>query len=80
MGEKKDGDLFVWHIGGVDGAMNVVTWLVPIYLPGCDLDILARAAITEFDGQGILQKNRTREVRVWRSSLVNLTGDEAWTL
>ena len=48
--EEKDGDLFVWHIRDVNRAMNAVTWLVPIYLPGCDLDGHA-CAVAEFDGQ-----------------------------
>jgi hypothetical protein len=51
--ENKDGDLFVWHIGDVNGAMNVVTRLAPIYLPCCDVEALARAVVAEFDGQGI---------------------------
>ena len=33
--------------------MNAVTWLIPIYLPGCDHEMPARAAVAEFDGQGI---------------------------
>ena len=49
MGEEKD----VWHIGNVHRAMNAVTWLVPIYLPGCNFDSVARVAIAEFDGQSI---------------------------
>jgi hypothetical protein len=49
VGKEEDGDLFVWDIRDVNRAMNVVTWFVPIYLAGGDLDMLRWTSVSEFN-------------------------------
>jgi len=51
--EEKYGDLLVWHIANINGAMRLVTWLVPIDLPGCEVDMLLWTSVSEFNSQSV---------------------------
>ena len=63
--EEKYGDLLIWHVGNVNGAMRPVTRLVPIDLPGCDRDMLLGTSVAEFNGQsGSLEDDRYTVTRI----------------
>jgi hypothetical protein len=63
--EEKYGDLLVWHVADVDGAMRPVTWLVPIDLAWFDLDMLLWTSVAEFNSQSVaLEDDRYAVERV----------------
>ena len=53
MVEKEDRDLLVGSIADVDAAVNSVGRLVPVRLPGCDLESSALTAIPVFDRESL---------------------------
>ncbi len=61
--EKEDGDLFVRLIADVDPAVRALGGLIPIHLPGCDVEALARRAIAVFDRQGSAMQHHADPVK-----------------
>jgi hypothetical protein len=53
MFSKEDGNFLVYSLADIDCAMDMIGRFVPIDLPGCDFDVVARVSVSEFDPQGI---------------------------
>jgi hypothetical protein len=61
MFSKEDGNFIVYSLADIDCAMDVIGRFVPIDLPGCDFDVVARVSVSEFDPRASpLRKTDTR--------------------
>jgi hypothetical protein len=57
MGEEEDGDLFVRLAAEINSAMNSITWLIPVDLPGRDFNMLFGMPVTKFDTENLTLKD-----------------------
>ena len=60
MFSKEDGNFLVYSLADIDCAMDVIGRFVPIDLPGCDFDVVARVSVSEFDSQGMAAEDDRR--------------------
>jgi hypothetical protein len=77
MVEKEDGDLFVRLVAHIDASVETVRRLVPTRLPRTDLEPIALAAITVFDGESVAPQDHGYPMKWVTVPVHGLPGREA---
>jgi len=62
--EKEYRNLLIWLNSQVDGSMDPVSWLVPIYLPWLDRNVLKFAIIAKLNAKSVAAQDYCNSI-VW---------------
>jgi hypothetical protein len=61
--EKEDGDLLIRSFTDIDATMDLFGGLIPIHLPGRDLEALNLTHIAIFESEGLSMQNDSNTVK-----------------